>query len=365
MFRIPVAAIVACLLAGTCLADASALRSAATDFLGSLTSSQRETAQYPLKDDARATWSNLPTIIQPPAGILIADLGDDQRRHVHRLLRASLSSQGYGKALGIMWLDDVLHETMVRGLEANPEARTPRAEAMLADRDSRNYAVAVFGNPTDNAWGWKITGHHYALNVTVQGERIAFTPAFLGSNPMVVETGRYAGWAALPFEGRYGYDLAAALDAEQRKLAVIADDIPADVFEGPGRRNSLKDYEGIKAEAFSADQIALLQRLVGEYLKNAEPGNASRHLDAIAAAGWKSLWFSWRGPIEADGPFYYRVHGPRLLIEYNRQDANHDHAVVRDPANDYGEDWLAHHYREFHRPLEALLEDLEKRYPDS
>ena len=34
------------------------------------------------------------------------------------------------------------------------------------------------------------------------------------------------------------------------------------------------------------------------------------------------LWFSWRGPLDPAGRFYYRVHGPRLLIEYNRQDAN-------------------------------------------
>ena len=37
-----------------------------------------------------------------------------------------------------------------------------------------------------------------------------------------------------------------------------------------------------------------------------------------------------------------------MLIEYNLQDLNHDHAVVRDPANDYGEDWLGAHLNEQH-----------------
>ena len=71
-------------------------------------------------------------------------------------------------------------------------------------------------------------------------------------------------------------------------------------------------------------------------------------MDAIAAAGWRKLWFAWQGPISGNAPFYYRVHGERILIEYNLQDLNHDHAVVRDPANDYGEDWLGAHLTEKH-----------------
>lgn len=53
----------------------------------------------------------------------------------------------------------------------------------------------------------------------------------------------------------------------------------------------------------------------------------------------------------------YRVHGPSILIEFVREPtvdgspANHVHAIVRDPRNDYGEDWLKRHYQEHsHRP---------------
>lgn len=28
--------------------------------------------------------------------------------------------------------------------------------------------------------------------------------------------------------------------------------------------------------------------------------------------------------------------------------ANHVHSIVRDPSNDYGEDWLGRHYEEHH-----------------
>ena len=44
-------------------------------------------------------------------------------------------------------------------------------------------------------------------------------------------------------------------------------------------------------------------------------------MTAIEEAGWDKLWFSWRGPVDPKGMFYYRVHGPRVLIEYNRQKA--------------------------------------------
>ena len=54
---------------------------------------------------------------------------------------------------------------------------------------------------------------------------------------------------------------------------------------------------------------------------------------------------------------YYRVHGPSVLIEYTIERgvggdaANHVHSIVRDPGNDYGEDWLGHHYKESHNPV--------------
>ncbi len=54
------------------------------------------------------------------------------------------------------------------------------------------------------------------------------------------------------------------------------------------------------------------------------------------------------------------MHGPRILIEYNRQDANHDHMIVRDPANDYGEDWLGRHYKEHHPTMEEARENVRR-----
>jgi hypothetical protein len=59
----------------------------------------------------------------------------------------------------------------------------------------------------------------------------------------------------------------------------------------------------------------------------------------------------WAGPTGLGQPLYYRVQGPRLLIEYDnvQRGANHAHSVWRDPAADFGADVLGEHLAEHHR----------------
>jgi hypothetical protein len=68
--------------------------------------------------------------------------------------------------------------------------------------------------------------------------------------------------------------------------------------------------------------------------------------------------FSWVGATTPDAVFYYRVHSPVILIEFDHQTPiairlpdgsrgptrQHIHAVVRTPnGNDYGKDLLRQH----------------------
>jgi hypothetical protein len=229
--------------------------------------------------------------------------------------------------------------------------------AIVHSFDSDHYAVAVFGKPGSKNWGWKLAGHHAAANFTVSGNNVAFTPTFMGSNPRVVQTGKSAGWSALPQEGRRGLELMLSLDEGQRETATVSDEKPRDVIEGPGRRASLKTFEGLRADLLTAEQLHLLNALISEYVRNADFDAAEAQIGLIEKAGRDSLWFSWRGPVDPDGLFYYRVHGPRILIEYARQDENHDHSIMRDPKNDYGEDWLGRHYEEHHPSTQEAMEN--------
>lgn len=335
---------------------------AAQSFLQTLDEEQRAIVLLPLDTDERAKWSNLPIIMVRPAGLLIKDMTDEQRRAVHALMRATMSSQGYAKFAGIMLLEDLLHQMESQALRLNEERRNdPFANAFLATRDYENYAVAIFGNPGDANWGWKIAGHHAAANFTISEGRLSFTPTFLGSSPMEVRSGRYAGLMALSQEGQRGIEFMSSLSSAQQKEATIGAEAASDIFEGPGRRKSLETYEGLSIKDLTRDQKHLLHRLVAEYLHNADHDAAHAQMTAIKEAGWEKLWFSWRGPVAANGEFYYRVHGPRILIEYNRQSTNHDHMIVRDPSNDYGEDWLGKHYEEHHPSMAEAMENARRR----
>jgi hypothetical protein len=347
---------------GFAASRAETVAAAAQSFLDSLDETQRATATLPMNTNERATWSNLPIIMVQPAGLLVKDMTDDTRRAAHALMRATMSSQGYAKFTGVMLLEDLLHQMESEALQANEERRDdPVAKAFVATRDYGNYAVAIFGNPGDEDWGWKIAGHHAAANFTISDGKIGFTPTFLGSSPMEVQSGRYAGLMALSHEGQRGIEFMNSLDSEQRKKATIADEAAGDVFEGPGRRQSLQTFEGLLVSTLTREQMHLLQRLIAEFAHNADGEAANAQLAAIREAGWDKVWFSWRGPVDAGGEFYYRVHGPRILIEYNRQNANHDHMVIRDPSNDYGEDWLGKHYEEHHPSMKDAIENARRR----
>jgi hypothetical protein len=49
--------------------------------------------------------------------------------------------------------------------------------------------------------------------------------------------------------------------------------------------------------------------------------------------------------VEPGEPHYYRLHGHRLLVEYDntQRQVNHAHSVWRDPEGDFGVDILAAH----------------------
>ena len=329
--------------------SADQMTAAAIAFVESLDGDQREVAVFDLDIDERATWSNLPIRMVRPSGLLVGNMSDSQRAALHDLLRASMSSQGYAKITGIMRLDDLLFEIETARLDAGPDnEETRRRREFVSTRSSGNYAVGVFGDPKSGDWGWKIAGHHGAANFTVSDGNVGFTPTFVGSSPMVVESGRYTGWSVLSHEGSRGVELMASLDESQQRAARIGDSVPDDIFEGPGRRASLEKFEGLKTDELTVGQMQLLQALVSEYVRNADFDAAEAQLALIGADDWEDLWFSWRGSLDVHGEFYYRVHGPRILIEYNRQNPNHDHAIIRDPQNDYGEDWLELHYTEHH-----------------
>jgi hypothetical protein len=109
------------------------------------------------------------------------------------------------------------------------------------------------------------------------------------------------------------------------------------------------DPKGIPAAALDSEQRETLRALLGTYLDRAPVGFSPLHryddepaLDAVH--------FAWAGSTAPGQPHYYRLQGPRLLIEWDntQRNANHAHSVWRDPTVDFGLDVLARHRAAHH-----------------
>ena len=331
---------------------------AAKSFVAKLSDSQRAVIVRPFSDDAaRVNWSNLPVPMAPRDGLALGSLDAAQRSAFHEVLLAAMSSQGYHKAASIMWIDDILRvEEEAALLTMSPAARAQR-EPITRSRDSGQYWIVFFGKPGDASWGWMLSGHHLAANFTVVNDRIAFTPLFLGASPQTVREGKYAGWRVLEHEIDRAFALAATFDADQRSRTILSADVTPDLFTGRGRKDSLKSPVGMPASMLRQDQQAILWGLIKEFTGDAVDEAAESQLAAIRRDGLGKLHIAWWGPTDDPSKrFMYRLHGPSILIEYTREPdlpngtpSNHVHAIVRDPRNDYGEDWLERHYVESHQ----------------
>ena len=216
------------------------------------------------------------------------------------------------------------------------------------------YWIGIFGDPTkDKTWGWQLDGHHLALNITVIGEKVSITPAFMGSDPAEVPEGTYSGWYVQRAEDEKGKRLFESLDNAQRDKAIIDDVAPRDVITGPTRGDQLKTPTGLPVSELNATQHRLFIALLEEYVHNFEHKIAHIQMRRILEAGLDKIHFAWAGTAE-DKPYYYRIHGPTVIIEFDNHyppgrdsgPVNHIHTVFREPGNDYGDDLLKKHLEE-------------------
>jgi hypothetical protein len=313
----------------------AAIAGAATAFVAALPSEARRRAMFPFDDKERLNWHYVP---RSREGVPFKAMPAPARTAAHELMKASLSSVGYGKAVNVMRLESVLRQLETFG---------------GLTRDPDNYAFTVFGTPGPGApWGWRLEGHHLSLNFTlVPGKPIAVTPAFFGANPAEVRAGEAKGLRTLAREQDLGRALAQSMDAAQRKRMLIADRSLGDIVAGPGRAEALGTPAGVALADLGPPQREQLVALIETYARNMRTEMAEDELKRTREAGLERVHFAWAGPIDPGHAHYYRVHGPTVLIEFDntQNDANHIHSVWRDPRNDFGADLLRAHYQRGHR----------------
>ncbi|MGH7091022.1 MAG: DUF3500 domain-containing protein, partial [Stellaceae bacterium] len=271
--------------------------------------------------------------------LCLADLAPAPRERALDLLRTSLSAEGFKTARDVMRLNEHVLE-----LTGKPE-----------EYGEWLYWVSIMGEPSDTApWGWQIDGHHLIVNCFILGDQMVLTPNFMGSEPVKAQSGKYAGTSVFDAEEAKGLALMRSLSPEQQATATIGMKLPFDVMLTAFHDNDAMPYEGLRYADMTAEQRERLLRLASLYTGRARDGHAE-----IAYADLKrridETWFAWIGPADDVHPFYYRIHSPVVLIEFDHQQGiiydndehsrNHIHTVVRTPnGNDYGKDLLRLHY---------------------
>lgn len=335
--------------------SAQQMTDTARTFIESLSDDQHRALIYDFVDDSeRTNWTNAPVDSKKRNGLPIGRLNLKQRTLFHKLLIASTSSQGYQKIWGAVRGDDELKREG-EGRELISEKFFNKNRTLGAS----DFWLSFYGDPrTDINWGYMFTGHHLAANFTVIDGKASFTPLFYGSDPAVIAIGPHAGHVFLSQERNRGYELLASLTDQQRAIAVISDTVPfnkygAIDFAGPGKKDVTRKPRGITGSALTAEQQKLLWVLIEEYVRNADFDVADTQLAKIATDGIGALYFMWMGPTDGTEKVFFRVQGPSILIDFvdqrTRFDWNtHPHTIVRDPSNDYGQDWLQRHISEEH-----------------
>jgi hypothetical protein len=314
---------------------------AANAFLNALPAADRDTALFPVDSDDWRTWSNIHPFLMRH-GLCLRDLHEAPRAAALALVRESLSASGFTTARNVMKLNEHIREL------------TGRSE----EYGEWYYWLSIFGSPSqDQPWGWQIDGHHLIINCFALNDLIVLTPNFMGSEPVFAASGQYAGTRVFEEEEAKGLALMRALSPAQRHDATISAELPMEVFAAAYRDNLTLQYEGIRCERLTSDQQSLLLDLIGVYVGRIRPGHAEIRLDEVTAH-LNETWFAWMGPSDAESPFYYRIHSPVILIEFDHQrgialdndepSRNHIHTLVRTPnGNDYGKDLLRQHYQQF------------------
>jgi hypothetical protein len=324
------------------------VRQAAEAFLASLTPEQRAKTVFAVDDPEWRKWMNQHFYLRQGTGF--KEMTEAQREAALNLLHAALSAKGLQQSRDIMRLNHTLGELNNQNFD---------------DYGEWLYWITVMGTPSaTEPWGWQLDGHHLIINYFVLGDQVVMTPTFMGSEPVTAPSGTYQGTTVLQAEQRKGLALINALDAAQRQKAIIAVSKTGNQNVGEAFKDNLVlAYAGIRATELTAPQQEQLLDVIGEYVRNLRDGHAQVKMDEVRRH-LDETHFAWIGETGPHSVFYYRIHSPVVLIEFDHQTPvalphlergkptrEHIHTVVRTPnGNDYGKDLLQQHYQQHPHP---------------
>ena len=326
------------------------VRKAAEAFLAALTPEQRAKTMFPVDDPEWRKWMNQHFYVRQ--GVSFKEMTEAQREAAFGLLRASLSAKGLQLTRDIMRLNHTLGELNNNNFDEYGEWL---------------YWITVMGAPSDTgAVGLaarRAPPDHQLLRAGRPGGDDA---EFVGSEPVtrhlrqVQRHDRAAGRA----------EQGPGDDQRARRRAAAEGDPPGfqdratTTWPKRSRTTSSSTMPASAPRSCTAAQREQLLDLIGEYVGNMDDGHAQVKMDEVRRH-LDDTYFAWIGGTEPDSVFYYRIHSPVILIEFDHQTPDracgicergkptreHIHTVVRTPnGNDYGKDLLRQHYQQHPHP---------------
>ena len=325
------------------------VRKAAEAFLSALTPEQRAKTTFEIDDPEWRKWMNQHFYVRQ--GVSFKEMSEAQRESAIRLLRSALSAKGLQLTRDIMRLNHTLGE-----LNNN-----------FVEYGEFLYHITLMGKPSKTKpWGWQLEGHHLIVNYFVLGDQVVMTPLFVGSEPVIATSGKYKGTVILQDEQKLGLRFMSGLTEAQRTKAILkAEKTGNNNLSEAWKDNLVLDYSGLPVSEMNDGQKKSLLEIIEAYVGNMAAPHAKVRMEEVRQHLDKT-WFAWIGGTAPESVFYYRIHSPVILIEFDHQtpaglrnvvanpkvpNREHVHAVVRTPnGNDYGKDLLRQHYKQHPHP---------------
>lgn len=186
------------------------------------------------------------------------------------------------------------------------------------------------------------------------------SPVFIGSEPVHATSGKFAGTIVLQDEQNVALKFMQSLSPQQQEQALLTAAKTGNNAVAQAYKDNINlEYAGLVGADLNESQQQQLLSLVELFVGNLRDDHAQvkmtevkKHLDRT--------YFAWVGSTSDDSVFYYRIHSPVVLIEFDHErrvaptstrtpTRDHIHAVVRTPnGNDYGKDLLRQHIEQHH-----------------
>jgi len=323
--------------------DTAPIVNAANNYLNTLSMPEKIRTQFAIDDPEWRKWFNVDNGIYVRQGLSLKEMSVEQRTAAREILNVSLSAKGLELSQNIMKTDKTLSE-----INNNAE-----------HLDEDLYFITIMGVPSaTEPWGWQIDGHHLVINFFILGDQVVMTPTFLGAEPAITTTGKYKGNEVLQDEQNLGLSFMNSLSPKEQKKAIVEHDKTEDNMVAAAHKDNLVlDYVGLNAKEIGDEKQKELIALISLYVGNVNDEHARVKMNEVIEH-INETWFSWVGGVDSDSVFYYRIHSPVILIEFDHQRPvgtsrlnnskipikDHIHIIIRTPnGNDYGKDLLKQH----------------------